>query len=1384
MRSLVLLALFATPLCGILADGVKVSERFGYDPHDATIFLQAALDSDEPVIVIDRQACDWLVRPLRVVSRRHKKIVFEKGAFVRAVRGGFRGVLDVLLTFENCQDIELTGAGSDVCGLRMWREDYRDLKVYKRSEWRHALAFHSCEDVKLSGFSANESGGDGLYVGVSDRTEQTPCRRFVVRDCLFDRNLRQGISVISVDGLLLDGVRMTNTAGGAPEAGIDIEPNSPKEVVRNVILRNCVSENNAGRGFEIELAQFNASTEPVSILFENCRSTGNRDGTSCARSSEISRCELGAGYPRGSVRYRDCRFEKSARSGIRIHGKPRDSVSVTFENCVLDSNCRDRSYARLGEIRISHFGNYNPPTDGVDFGNLRIEGGEGHEWLTASPLEFATDRLSSLKGVVTLCGSNGTDRIVKLDETWARNLQNITVVEPLLKTISFDTAGAVPCDGNPGEMERFSTPRFRDQVEYVFWCDRAGTCRFISDMQRLGKNQSAFSRSSVEVVELSGGRVVTRVPMPGVGETEFSLTVPREGFYSMRFRMGGRFAHRLTGATVPVGVLVRGMQEVRDEGGLYVSTYQDDAFDLQIAGEGNERVGLVVTAPSENVVWRGDSVGGRDACRIRKAESGFYRLEFARPRKGIFDDYVLSLGGVSPVFFCSPKKTWRTKEGCRLKVSPQWISGRIGKRSECPAPVLRKAFRLEDIPAHARFDLAVAGWCEVRVNGKKVGEEVLSPVTCQPDRRISSLAFDLSGLLVAGPNELEILLGNGWFNMCTRTAWGFDEAPWRRNPMVSGELHADGKAVLRTDASWTAYDSPIDFDSLRNGERYDARREGVRANERSATVEKYAPCVRVSPEDSVPCREGETFAVQKVIDCPMGGRIYDFGANISGWCEIDVRGEPGACVAIDYDESLTPTNTLLGSVTGYARKRGETRPLQHDEYVLRGAAAGESWHPVFVYHGFRYAHVRVTGNADVKDIRARFIHSDFAQAGRLETSDKTFAALQAATCRSYLSNFIGIPTDCPHREKNGWTGDAQLAMETGLWNYDAKAGYEHYLRMLLDSQQPNGAIPCIVPHTPKFGLGWGSGPAWDAALFEIPWQLFRFYGDDSSAREAYPAMKRYLTFILSKRGSDGLVEYGLGDWCDSDESNPSSVKLTDSAYVYQFCRRLAFWARHFGETAVALEFEGHATLIRDAFNRAFYKGDGLYAFGRWTELAAPLYFGGLCASNEEGKVASRLVAAVRDNGYKASFGILGAKWVPRVLAERGYADDAWRLFVQPSEPGWANWLRTGDGTLQEDWDGRRSHNHIMFGDLSAWAYEYLAGIVPSAPGFAKVTIRPHFPNGLQSVCATHETPCGRIAVSWKRVGSKLSVAYSAPQEVEVTVDCPVDVKIEREKGDQ
>ena len=713
---------------------------------------------------------------------------------------------------------------------------------------------------------------------------------------------------------------------------------------------------------------------------------------------------------------------------------------------------------------------------------------------------------------------------------------------------------------------------------------------------------------------------------------------------------------------------------------------------------------------------------------------------------------------------------------------PRWISGG-STAAERPAPVLERTFSLDAVPGKAVFEIAVGGWCEVSVNGTRVDENVLSPVTCQPDRRIPRVSFDVARLLRAGENRISVLLGNGWFNMFTLCSWYMADGIWIAAPQICGSLSVDGRTLLVTDGQWRAYDSPIVFNALRNGEWYDARleigrdKEGrpIRAlpNERAANVEKYPPMAKVSPAVATPCRAFDTFTPIGMVRSPDGADIHDFGANISGWCEIDVEGAAGAKITLDYDESLTPSNTLLGHVVWHVVRHKDPRPAQHDEYTLAGREGGETWHPRFTCHGFRYVKVTKTGDVRLKAIRARFVHSAFDRAGTLKTSDKSFTALQAAVERSYLSNFTGFPTDCPHREKNGWTGDAQLAMETGLWNFDAGRSYGHFLQMVVAAQRPNGAVPCIVPCSQKFGYGWGSGPAWDAILFEIPWQMHRFRGDDGPARMAWAAMKAYLDFIDAQAGADGLFAYGLGDWCAPDRKRMADLRVTDSAYVYSFNRRAAFWAERFGEPEYAAARNRRAEEIKAAFNSAFYRGGGLYSQGRWTELAAPLYFQGLCKDGEEAAVAARLAEAVRANAHKADFGILGAKWVPRVLADYGYIDDAWRLFTQPEQPGWMHWLTFGDGTLREKWDDGASHNHIMFGDLSAWAYEYVAGIVPVEPGFRKVAIRPHFPKGVESFSATHRTPFGEIRVSWRMFGDTPVVECSVPDGVEVVGERPL-----------
>ena len=203
------------------------------------------------------------------------------------------------------------------------------------------------------------------------------------------------------------------------------------------------------------------------------------------------------------------------------------------------------------------------------------------------------------------------------------------------------------------------------------------------------------------------------------------------------------------------------------------------------------------------------------------------------------------------LFACTFLVSW----SCHVVAGPvpKWISGDTQAR-EKPAPMLERTFTLDVEPKCAVFEIAVAGWCEVQVNGAKAGENVLSPVTCQPDRRLSRIRLDVTKLLRKGENRIGVLLGNGWFNTFTLCSWHFADGVWLAAPQIRGSLVCDGRTVLVTDGQWRAYDSPIVFTALRNGEWYDARREGKRLNERAAKVEKYAPAGRESPEIALPCR--------------------------------------------------------------------------------------------------------------------------------------------------------------------------------------------------------------------------------------------------------------------------------------------------------------------------------------------------------------------------------------------------------------------------------------------------------------------------------------------------------------------------------------------------
>ena len=301
----------------VASEPVKVSS-FGFDPEDSTRFLQAAFDSDAPVVVVDKMPAPWVTTPLKGFS--NKRIIFEDGVELVAKKGSFIRPSANLMHFVNCSNVTLSGKAT----LKMHKADY--LKApYAKSEHRHALNFYGCHNFTIEGLTVSGSGGDGIYIGKG----RGPCRDFVLREVVCRDNHRQAVSVISVDGLLVERCTFKDTAGTPPAAGIDFEPNRKNQSICNVVLRDSVFENNAGCGIEFHLMHLDATSPRISVLIENCRSVGN------ARAAFKFACNSAApaGEVQGSVVCRNCEIDGAAGSALLLMKSREKSADISFDSC-------------------------------------------------------------------------------------------------------------------------------------------------------------------------------------------------------------------------------------------------------------------------------------------------------------------------------------------------------------------------------------------------------------------------------------------------------------------------------------------------------------------------------------------------------------------------------------------------------------------------------------------------------------------------------------------------------------------------------------------------------------------------------------------------------------------------------------------------------------------------------------------------------------------------------------------------------------------------------------------------------------------------------------------------------------------------------------------
>ncbi|MEI7423366.1 MAG: family 78 glycoside hydrolase catalytic domain [Prolixibacteraceae bacterium] len=701
-----------------------------------------------------------------------------------------------------------------------------------------------------------------------------------------------------------------------------------------------------------------------------------------------------------------------------------------------------------------------------------------------------------------------------------------------------------------------------------------------------------------------------------------------------------------------------------------------------------------------------------------------------------------------------------------------------------PAPYFRQEIEVKKKIVSARAYIAAGGLFEFYVNGKLVGDHRLDPMYTRFDRRTLYVVHDVTNLLINGKNALGLLLGNGWFNLQSTAVWYFDKAPWRARPKFCLDLritYQDGTVqTISSGTSWKTTLSPVIFNSIYTGEHQDARLEktgwsSVGYADSTWTRAKHtaAPSTNIVSQQLYPIRAEEEIPAKSLKKFSETLYVFDLGRNIAGISKITLKGLPGTVIRLKYGERIFNNGRVdQSNISVHYRPTDETDPFGTDIYTLKGGVE-ETFSPHFNYKGFQY--IEVTSNKPVeltqKSLTGLFMHSDVPPVGKIQSSNPILDKIWFAANNSYLSNLYGYPTDCPQREKNGWTGDGQIAVETGLFNFDAITIYEKWIADHRDEQQPNGVLPNIIP-TSGWGYDWANGPDWTSSLAIIPWNVYQFYGDSRLLKQTYDNIKRYVDYI-ERISPDNLTDWGLGDWIPV--KSKANKELTSSCYYYADVCILAKSAKMFGKTEDYETYSSLAEKIKNAINLKFLDpATGIYARGLQTELAAPLFWG-VVPEGMRAIVAGKLAKRVEADNFHLDVGLLGTKALLNALSENGYAEAAYKIAAQETFPSWGWWMVNGATTLYENWpvDAKSdiSLNHIMFGEISAWFYKALGGIRPDTarPGFRNILLEPHFVKGLNQFEATHQGPYGLIVSSWKRIHDQVEYEVIIPANSTATL---------------
>lgn len=738
----------------------------------------------------------------------------------------------------------------------------------------------------------------------------------------------------------------------------------------------------------------------------------------------------------------------------------------------------------------------------------------------------------------------------------------------------------------------------------------------------------------------------------------------------------------------------------------------------------------------------------------------------------------------------SPHRFRKYKVG-RMK-TPEMVVGHA-------AAYFRNEFTPQKTIKNAQAYICGLGYYEWYINGIKVGDHVLDPAPSNFDKQAYYVNYDITKELKSGKNAIGIILGNGFYgqDICWRRNFA-SETNYSYGPpsvrLLIKVTYDDGSQTnFYTDESWKESTGPIVFNNVYGGDTYDARYEIANWNTINfddaqwGNVKVVSPEVnKISAQQFPPIRKLKELEPQNVFKGTDGIWVVDFGQNIAGWVKINVEGEKGQLVEIITTEAVTPDgkDIFRGTTAG-----GANGMPQVFKYICKGEGV-ETWEPQFSYHGFRYAQLKgISTKPDATMIKAILVATDLQENGSFTCSEPLFDKMHSVSKWTIVDNMHGVPEDCPHREKNGWLGDAHAYCEYALYNYDMLNFYKKFMEDIRTSMVPvkannNDQVTHRVPTMIAPGKRT-SGIAkldWGVATMYLPWYNYLYYGDDSIVKEYYEEMKDLTNYYLSFKDEKGIIQNGMGDWCPpawSRKHNPSAMEcdpiISANAYFYDVLGIMEKFAKMNNDPTFEQKMKREKEELFTAFNTQFLTtipSTPFQWYGSQTATVMALQFE-MVAESDISTVVNGLEhnVSVVKGGHHAT-GIHGNRYIYSVLAKYGKANLAHKMLTTPIFPSQTFIMNCGFTTWPErqiDWnikltDNGGSLNHPMHSGFSAYFYESIGGIKPiyTAPGFKEFTVNPQFSDDITSSSVTIPTPYGSIKNSWNINNSNFSMNLQVP----------------------